>query len=191
MKKLTIFFAILLLLSSLVVASTQPVYSEKPKIDLAPMIDPIIDVITLEEPTIAGEFASITIHVQNGDFLTENVFVNINPNSPHMQTLSVPVGDLEPNEGKYLFLYLNYPQPGIFFGDVELTYDGGNSDYDFNANVIPNPTPTAPVVYTIPDISFEENDQYVLDLSDYVTDVNGDDITWTSTSNEAKYYCFY
>ncbi len=156
-RKTTTLFIVFLFFVSLVSATTS---QHNPptikKVEAAPLTEPIIDQIILQEPTIAGEYASLTIHVKNGNTVSNDVVLTISPNCDHMNVITVNIGTMEPDEGKHILLYLNYPQPGFYVGDISLTWDGGNNDYTFDADVQANPEPAAPVVYEIPDIEYEE-----------------------------------
>ncbi|MDZ7776145.1 MAG: hypothetical protein U5L09_11370 [Bacteroidales bacterium] len=145
----------------------------------SPQQAPQLNDLILEQPTIAGEPAALTLHLLGGDQPAENVQLTVHGGEPHMEEQTVDVGTLPANQGRFVHLYLDYPQPGSFTGEVTITHEEGEEAYEFTAEVEPNPEPAPPVLYTIPNITMSENSEFLLDLEPYATDVNEYQVNWS------------
>jgi len=141
--------------------------------------------VSRRTPAIAGADVRLVMTLRNnGDSDIENAVMEIDYQYEHANNLQINLPRvIESGQAVYLFPVLYFPQPmnyellfTISAGDEEETY---NHELEIEANHVQQ----APVVYDIPDFDFDEYIEegesiFAYDLDDYVTDANGDEITW-------------
>ena len=191
MRKLLIFTMLILMIGVAEAATSGP---SRPPIDERDRIigipnpadretnDIYVTQIIFEDAE-AGKPSMLRFRIYNDNFESQNARAVIKHGAKHTEDLEFDLGTVEADENYFLTPYLNYPEPGQYVGKIILSHDEGEEEYDIEADVSPYSGEKAPVVYDIPDIEFDEDGSYELDLSKFVTDADGDEVTWSVNSN--------
>lgn len=148
-----------------------------------------LDSAGVQHPATAGEDVTFSALVTSGQAPVEGATLAIQTNAPHVADTTIEIGAMQAYEQRTVGVELSYPQPGAYTGQATLTCPEGEETKSFEAEVAPNPEPQRPVVYDMPDQYMTEGsgDVVTVNLNEYVTDVNGDEIIWDYNNQWDEY----
>jgi len=140
-----------------------------------------LNVNTIEFPSYAtaGEPFIIFFQIENDETEKQNVLLEIETNAPYTNNWIYTIFSLAPNQKVNINALMNYTQPGTYNENLKIN----NQNNYFDAKIKINPEQKEPIIYHIPDIFLKQYHEYELNLNQYVTDINDDTITWSSTNN--------